>query len=169
MSQDDELVSPPRDEAIRTMLMDTVDADPTVRRQRKRRRTLVFGSIGVLVAASVGIGAGLVVHAQGVTNTSVVHCLSSAHRGLGGKYPDASASLASTSGVSRADDAIGLCQDMWRQGVFEPGYNPTSSNNRFGTVPSQLTVCVMKDGSAAVVPGDERDICQGIGLAPLKP
>lgn len=169
MTQDDDLVTPPRDDAIHDLLMETVVAEPERRQRRRRRRLLVWGSVGLLAAASVGIGAGVAVHSQSVSNATVVHCLSSAHRGIGGRYPDASATTSHLSGQARIRDARGLCVDMWRQGVFDPGYNPASANNPPGKVPDHLTVCVMEDGSAAVVPGDEDGLCQSIGLAPLKP
>jgi hypothetical protein len=168
VSPDDELVAPPRDDAIRGLLLDVIEAEPAARQRRIRRRWAVWGGVGVLIAASVGVGAGVVVKARSVSNTSIVHCLSSAHEGLGGKYADASATLAQSSGEPRVTDAVSLCTQMWQQGVLEPGYDPTATSNPPGTVPAHLTVCVMKDGSAAVVPGDGRDLCQSIGLAPLK-
>jgi len=169
MSRDDQLVTPPRDEAIRRMLMETVAAEPVVRERRKRRRWAVWGSIGVLVAASAGVGAGVVAHQKAVSNATVVHCLSSAHRGLGGKYADASATITHGSGQARIDDAKQLCGEMWTQGVFQPGYDPAKAKNPAGAEPSSLTVCVMKDGSAAVVPGAAVDLCNSLGLSPLKP
>ncbi|GAA4167313.1 hypothetical protein [Gryllotalpicola koreensis] len=168
MSPDDKLVAPPRDDAIRGVLLETLEAAPAARQRRTRRRWAVWGSVGVLVAASAGVGAGVVVKARSVSDTSLVHCLSSAHKGIGGKYPDSSATLAQASGTPRVTDAVALCTQMWRQGVFEPGFDPTASSNPPGKVPEHLTVCVMKDSSAAVVPGDGRDLCQSIGLAPLK-
>ena len=56
---------------------------------------------------------------------------------------------------------------MWEQGVLNDGYDPLKPTNPPGTVPAGLQVCVMKDGSAAVVPGTSKNLCQAIGLAPL--
>ena len=55
---------------------------------------------------------------------------------------------------------------MWEQGVLADGFEPTTPANEPGVVP-ELQVCVMRDGSAAVVPGESANVCQIVGLAPL--
>ncbi|MDN4611076.1 hypothetical protein [Arthrobacter burdickii] len=70
------------------------------------------------------------------------------------------------------EDPVGLCSDMWAQnaldpedefGAADPGdYDPSGSH----PVPNLLTVCVMDDGRAAVIPGPST-VCQDLGLAEL--
>ena len=97
-----------------------------------------------------------------------MHCLSSASRNADGSYPGSQATIASESGEGRVEDATALCTQMWQQGVLHGDFEPGQASNPPGTVPAHLQVCVMPDGSAAVVPGESEGVCQAIGLAPLR-
>lgn len=158
---------PERDAAIRAMLVDQVRSAPEVKAVRRRRNWMIWGGAGVL-AIGVGATAGAVVlQAAQVSNTQLVHCLSSDQRTADGGYPGAQATLASPDEQGRVDDAIELCSQMWEQGVFESGFDATSASNPPGEVPPAFRVCVMPDGSAAVVPSDEPAVCTRLGLAPM--
>ncbi len=104
-----------------------------------------------------------------MTDKTIVHCLSSAIRGPNGTYPGSSATIADGAGPGRVDDAIALCSQMWQQGVLSGTVDPTAPTQTPGniTVPP-LQVCVMRDGTAAVVPSENPSVCQSLGLAPLE-
>jgi len=74
--------------------------------------------------------------------------------------------IASTSGEQRIDNAIALCRQMWEQGVLNAKHDALSTGTT-SPVPPVLSVCVMSDGSAAVIPAPET-ACMQMGLAPLK-
>ena len=159
---------PERDAAIRAMLVEHVRDAPEAKAARRRRNWMLWSGAGVL-AIGIGATAGTVVlQATQVSNTQIVHCLSSDQRAADGSYPGSQASLASIDEQGRVDDAIELCTSMWQQGVFEDGFDATSMSNPPGAVPPAFQLCVMPDGSAAVVPSDEPAICSRLGLAPLE-
>lgn len=159
---------PERDAAIRAMLVDQVRSAPEVKAVRRRRNWLIWSGAGLL-AIGVGATAGAVVlQAAQVSNRQIVHCLSSDQRAADGSYPGSQASLASTDEQGRVDDAVELCTLMWEQGVFEDGFDATSASNPPGEVPPAFQLCVMPDGSAAVVPSDQPAVCSRLGLAPLE-
>ncbi len=160
---------PERDAAIRAMLVEHVRADPAVRATRRRRRLLGWGGIGVLaLGAAVTAGAVMLQPAE-VSTQEIVFCLSAAERNADGSYPGSGATIASSDGQGRVDDAMELCTMMWEQGVFEVSFDPTAATNPPGRVPEELQACVMPDGSAAIVPSANESVCQAIGLAPLAP
>ena len=159
---------PERDAAIRAMLVEQVRDAPEVKAARRRRNWMIWSGAGVL-AIGLGATAGAVVlQSTQVSNRQIVHCLSSDQRAADGSYPGSQASLASTDEQGRVDDAVELCTLMWEQGVFEDGFDPTSTTNPPGEVPPAFQLCVMPDGSAAVVPSDEPAVCSRLGLAPLE-
>lgn len=158
---------PARTAAIRDLLLDSLRTDPSVRARRTRRRVLLWSGVGAVVIGG-GVTAGaILVGSAPVSNTELVHCLSSATQNADGTYPGSQATVATPSGQGRVHDALELCTQLWLQGVLDEDFDPSATSNRPGTVPSELQVCVMRDGSAAVVPGDAPTVCQRIGLAPL--
>jgi len=159
---------PERDAAIRAMLIDEIRRAPEMKAARRRRNWMIWGGAGVL-AIGIGVTAGAVVlHASQVSNQQIVHCLSSDQRAADGSYPGSQATLASSDEQGRVGDAIELCSLMWQQGVLEDGFDATSASNPPGEVPPAFQVCVMPDGSAAVVPSGEPAICSRLSLAPLQ-
>lgn len=159
---------PERYDAIQQLLLDTIDSEPRLRAQRRRLRVAAWGSVAALVVVGTVTAGSLIQQAASVSNNEIVHCLESAELGPNGTYSGASATIAHVSGRGRVYDAIELCSTMWEQGVFNQEYDPLKPTNPPGDVPESLQVCVMKDGSAAVVPGSSRNLCQTIGLAPLR-
>lgn len=157
---------PERSDAIRALLLDTIREQPARQARMRRRRWFTWGGVGILTLGIAATAGAIAVDSLKVSNETIVHCLRSDERAADGSYPSASASIADASGEGRVDDAIDLCTQMWAAGVFEPGYDPTSLDNPPAVVPD-FQVCVMPDGSAAVVPSSNRTICQAIGLAPL--
>jgi len=155
-----------RMDAIREALLTQVRDEPVTNRMRRRRRFALWGGVGILAVGGVAIAGTAIVQSQEVSNREVVHCLSSAERGVNGKFDESSATLSRDAGkAGRVDDAIALCSAMWQQGVFEHGFDPLSATHAPGTAPTNLRVCVMDDGSAAVVPG-RPGVCSALGLAP---
>jgi len=159
-------MTPERTDAIRGLLMRTLRNEPARRIQLRRRRIAVWAGSVFLVAGVATTGAAVLLQGQHVENTAIVQCYSSQTPNAAGAYPGSSATIADGNGRGQAREALELCGAMWEQGVFATSFDPTVPNNEPGAVPD-LQVCVMGDGSAAVVPGDS-NVCQAVGLAPLK-
>jgi hypothetical protein len=162
-------MTPERDAAIRAMLVEHVRTDPAAQAQRRRRRLLGWGGIGVLAIGAAATAGAVLLKPAEVSTQEMVYCLSAAERNADGTYPGSGATIASSDGQGRVDDAIELCTTMWEHGVFEEGFDPTAATNPPGRVPDELQACVMPDGSAAIVPSPNESVCQAIGLAPLAP
>jgi hypothetical protein len=161
-------MTPARTDAIRDALMVSIRTEPERRRSTLRRRFAIWGGIGILAIGGVATAATAVVSAQRVTDTDGVYCFASAERGANGEYDMSGATMydPETHG-GRVKNALEMCRMMWRQGVFDKDHDPLAVTNAPGTVPDQLQVCVMSDGTAAVVPG-RPGVCQAVGLAPEK-
>jgi hypothetical protein len=160
-------MSESRTQAIRELLAQRIRDEPAIRRKRARRRVAVWGSVGVVGAVALTTGAAVLLGSAPVTNDTIVHCLSSTTRDADGVYPGSSATIADGSGPGRVDDALSLCSQMWEQGVLSPTVDPIAPTHAPGLVPP-LQVCVMRDGSAAVVPSSSDTVCQSLGMATLK-
>ncbi len=76
-------VSPSRAAAMRTLLVETVNAEPELRRTRLRRRFVIWGgSASMLGLGGLAIaGAGVVGAANVDDGYELVHCLGSPERG----------------------------------------------------------------------------------------
>lgn len=159
-------MTPERTDAIRGLLLHSLRNEPARRIQRQRRRIVVSVAGFFLVAGVATTGATVLLQEKSVENTAIVHCYSSTSADPDGTYPGSSATIADSNGRGQARDALTLCTAMWEQGVFANGFEPTTPANEPGVVP-ELQVCVMRDGSAAVVPGESANVCQIVGLAPL--
>ncbi len=108
-------------------------------------------------------------HAAPITDVSIVHCLSSIVPSADGTYPGSSATIADGAGPGRVDDALALCRQMWQQGILRGPVDPVAPTHSPGNVEvPNLQVCVMRDGTAAVVPSDNSAVCHSIGMAPLE-
>jgi hypothetical protein len=148
------------------MLMAQVAHVPV--RQRTRHRVLAIGIPAFALAAGLG-GAALAVNLP-VTDPYSVHCFARAELDLFGNYPGTQAVVASTDpagGPVSIDDAVGLCSDLWAQGLLASDWDPQTSQpdtTLSQPVPDDLTVCVMRDGTAAVIPGGDA-VCSELGLA----
>jgi hypothetical protein len=114
---------------------------------------------GVLTIAALTSGGVLLARSQ-VTDPMTVACFERAELRLDGTFPGTTVALADAPPGSRdavqvpIDDAVGICTDLWRDGVL---------NSPDGSAVPDLTVCVMRDGTAAVVPGPS-GVCGSIGL-----
>lgn len=102
-----------------------------------------------------------------MSETAIVHCYSSTIPNAYGAYPGSSAIIADNNGRGQSREALALCTAMWEQGALAEGFDPITPTNVPGIVP-EVRVCVMRDGSAAVVPGESSRVCQTVGLAPLE-
>lgn len=157
-----------RTDAIRDTLLDHARTERSRRRLTLRRRLAIWGGIGVLVIGGAATAATAIVQAQRVTNSDIVYCLASAHRGGDGQFRYAAATLHNEATDSGAvADPIGVCQDMWRRGALDENTDQLAATPGVHAVPAHLQVCVMDDGSPAVVPG-RAGICQAAGLAPQR-
>ncbi len=169
MSENLPEMSEARTQAIRDQLADCIRNEPSLRQKRIKRRVMLWGSIGLLAAGATATGASVLLDAANVSDKSIVHCLSSASRGANGEYPGSSATIAEDFGPGYVEDAIALCEQMWEQGVLDPNVNPTAPvQDGINGIAPLLQVCVMRDGTAAVVPSDTPAVCQTIGLAPVE-
>ena len=166
MTRNEPEMSEPRTQAIRELLAARIRDEPAIRRRRLRRRIALWCSAGLVGGAALTTGAAILFGSAPVTDKTIVHCLSDTTRGADGTYPGSSATIADGNGPGRVDDALALCAQMWEQGVLSPTIDPTAPTHSPGTVPP-LQVCVMRDGTAAVVPSSNDSVCQSLGMASL--
>ncbi len=147
----------------------------TAKRPRRWRLGLAITIPAVLVAAS--LTGGILWVQAAVSNTNVVHCLARAELDPLGHYPGTEgAAAAPDSQGDRVEDALAACSAAWASGRLDPSAPdgerrgadgaPTYDETNSTAVPTDLRVCVMRDGSAAVVPGPA-DVCAQLGLARL--
>lgn len=161
-------MAPHRIDQIRKLVAENIRAEHS-RKQRRRKRLAVIGTVGgTILFAGIATGAALIIEAQSISNRTIVHCLSSASRNFDGSYPGSSATIEHDSGQGRVEDAVELCSEMWKQGAMSDSADPLDASPSPGVVPRSFTVCVMRDGSAAVVPTESENVCDTLGLAPLK-
>ncbi|WP_349865483.1 hypothetical protein [Leifsonia sp. WHRI 6310E] len=155
-----------RTDAIRETLMDQVRTENDRRRHTLRRRFTLWGGIGLLVIGGVATAATAIVQAQRVTNSDIVYCFATAQRGADGQFDYAAATLHDpASNQGSVSKPIAVCQDMWHRGALDKNTDQLEPTPSPHAIPAHLQVCVMDDGSPAVVPG-RPGICQAIGLAP---
>jgi hypothetical protein len=168
MKPDEPEMTDARTEAIRKILAERVRSEPRVQRHR-RRRVAIWSGAGLATVAALTTGAAIILGEAPVTDKTIVHCLSSTTVGADGSYPGSSATIANGDGPGRVEDALDLCTQMWEQGVLSASVDPTAPTQDPGdvTVPA-LQVCVMRDGTAAVVPSDKPSVCQSLIMAPLE-
>ncbi|MBO1268022.1 hypothetical protein [Arthrobacter cavernae] len=165
-----------RSAAIEALLASVVrDGTPENRhfQNTKSKRILLSGVAVALVAT----GAAAVMQLP-VTDKSSVLCFARAEL-HGNQFPGTTVVLGEGARPGEPaprnpipiGDALAVCSDMWAQHVLDantpngsaggPGrHDPTFSH----PVPNPLTVCVLNDGRAAVIPGDEK-VCGSLGLA----
>lgn len=167
MTPEEPEMSETRTQAIRELLAGRIRDEPVIRRKRLRRRIALWGSAGIVGAVALTTGAAILFGSAPVTDKTIVHCLSSTTRSADGTYPGSSATIADGNGPGRVNDALALCSQMWKQGALSPTVDPTAPTHSPGTVPP-LQVCVMRDGTAAVVPSDNASVCQSLGMASIE-
>ncbi|MBT2514967.1 hypothetical protein [Arthrobacter sp. ISL-30] len=138
----------------------------------KGKRILLSGVAVALVATG-----GAVVMQLPVTDKSSIACFARAELN-GNQFPGTTATLLEGARPGEPappnpipiEDALTACRDLWAQHILDPdapnGYPHPSLHDRSFSypVPDPLTVCVLNDGRAAVIPGDEK-VCASLGLA----
>ena len=155
----------------RDVLVHRVEKDTG--RRRRDPWIMIVPSI-VLVGAVVTGALALLLP---VTNKNVVHCFARAEVSDDGTYPGSGVIFGNpgSDAIVPIEDAIAACTLAWRDGSLDaseedgtPGGNgtppPPPNPDRNSPVPPDLTVCVMRDGTAAVIPGD-KEVCTRLGLA----
>jgi hypothetical protein len=167
--------NPERSAAIEALLV-RVAQDGTPENQRfqntRGKGVLVAGVAVALVATG-----GAVLMQLPVTDKSSILCFARAELN-GHQFPGTTVTVLAGArpGEQKPDnpvpieDALAACRDIWAQHVLDPNVpNGTADPKLFDRtfsypVPDPLTVCVLDDGRAAVMPGDEK-ICGSLGLA----
>lgn len=139
----------------------------------KGKRILLSG-----VAVALAVSGAAAVLQMPVTDKSSIACFARAELS-GNQFPGTTAVLGEGTRVGEPstqrnpipiEDALALCRDLWAQHAFDPASpngmaHPSLYDRSFSyPAPNQLTVCVLNDGRAAVIPGDE-DVCASLGLA----
>ena len=165
--------NPERSAAIEALLANIAqDGTPENRHfhNTKGKRILLSGVAVALVATG-----GAAVMQLPVTDKSSVVCFARAEL-HGNQFPGTTAVLGVPSTRERPDstimieDALSLCRDTWAQHLLDPsatngGAHPSLYDRSFSyPIPDPLTVCVLHDGRAAVIPGDQK-VCGSLGLA----
>ncbi|PPF25722.1 hypothetical protein C5C95_05755 [Rathayibacter sp. AY1B7] len=153
--------------ALRTVIAQAAENDPGSGRHRRHRIAIAAVPAAVILAAVSG---GLFFAQAPVSDTMTVACFARAERN-GSEFPGTTGALATQDGIPGSGDqvpipdAIAFCSDLWRQGALDVDTaNGSPVDLRPGQIPSELTVCVMPDGIAAVIPGTS-DVCGQLGLA----
>ncbi|MBT2535119.1 hypothetical protein [Arthrobacter sp. ISL-69] len=165
-----------RSAAIEALLTKVVqDGTPENRhfQDTKGKRILLAGIAVALVATG-----GAVVMQLPVTDKSSIDCFARAEL-HGSRFPGTTVVLGEGTRVGEPstqrnpipiEDALAACRDVWAQHGLDPddpdgNAHPSLYDRSFSyPVPDPLTVCVLQDGRAAVIPGDEK-VCGALGLA----
>lgn len=152
--------------ALERALVEYIRLD-VVRAKLRRRRYTLAGAVAAILLTAGGFTAGAILWGSApVTDTGIVHCFSRPEIGPDGSYPGSAVAVAGGGGEHiPIEDAVQACAVLWEQGVFDEDFDPaTASPSPPRPIPEPLTVCVMRDGSAAVIPGPA-SVCQTLGLA----
>ncbi|HEU4540830.1 MAG TPA: hypothetical protein VFR23_06845 [Jiangellaceae bacterium] len=151
---------PPLEPARQAAMRELIEFAVANEKHRSARvRVPIAAGLGAAVALAGGTAAAIVLTREPVTDSSLVHCLARAELDAQGNYPGtAVAATASQGGPVSVEDARAACEEAWRQGILDPSAEigaplPDPDPARRAAVPAELSVCVMPDGSAAVVPG----------------
>lgn len=164
-----------RSAAIEALLANVAqDGTPENRhfQDTKGKRILLAGIAVALVATG-----GAVVMQLPVTDKSSIDCFARAEL-HGNQFPGTTVVLGEGTRVGEpstqrnpipVEDALAACRDVWAQHVLDPDApdgrtHPSLRDGSSYPVPAPLTVCVLSDGRAAVIPGDE-NVCGSLGLA----
>ncbi|MET4582961.1 hypothetical protein ABIE21_002471 [Conyzicola nivalis] len=168
MPSQDPKMTEVRTDAIRGLLAETIRDEPEFRRRRIRRRLLIWGGVGLITIGGLSTAGSVLFGDAPLTDQSIVQCFSSTVPNADGTFPGSGATVATKDGPGRVDDALALCSEMWRHGILSSGYDPTAATYapEETEVPA-LQVCVMRDGTAAVVPSEDAAICQALGMSAL--
>ncbi|WP_248763141.1 hypothetical protein [Pseudarthrobacter sp. SSS035] len=165
-----------RSAAIEALLANVAqDGTPENRhfQNTKGKRILLAGVAVALVATG-----GAVVMQLPVTDKSSIDCFARAEL-HGNQFPGTTVVLGEGTRVGEPltqrnpipiEDALAACRAVWAHHGLDPDApdGRTHPSLRDGSssypIPNPLTVCVLSDGRAAVIPGDEK-VCASLGLA----
>jgi hypothetical protein len=162
---------PPLDPARQAVMRELIEFAVASEKPRAARARLpIAAGLSAAVALAGGTAVAVVMTQQPVTDSSLVHCLSRAELDARGNYPGTAVAVAAANSRQvPVDDARAACREAWRHGIVDPAADigaplPEPDPARRAAVPAELSVCVMPDGSAAVVPGSPA-ACGELGLA----
>jgi hypothetical protein len=162
----DVMLDPARKAAMRSILEEAIATEPP---RYARFRTPVAVGVGTAVALAGGTATAYVISQRPVTEEALVHCFSRAELTPDGAYPGTAVAVATQNGDAvPIDDALTACNQLWQDGLLDQDAAigapmPEPATNQDGVAPSPMTVCVMPDGAAAVVPGTA-NTCNELGL-----
>jgi hypothetical protein len=167
--------SPERSAAIEALLVSVAqDGTPeNLHFQNTKGKRILLSGIAVALVATGGAA----VMQLPVTDKSSILCFARAELN-GNQFPGTTVSLAEGARPGEpapdnpvpVEDALAVCRDVWAQHILDPdapngSAHPALYDRSFSyPVPDPLTVCVLDDGRAAVIPGDEK-VCGSLGLA----
>jgi hypothetical protein len=165
-----------RSKAIEQLLTNVAqDGTPENRHfhNTKGKRILLSG-----VAVALAVTGAAVALQMPVTDKSSIDCFARAEL-HGNQFPGTTVVLGEGTRVGEPsaqrnpipiEDALAACRDVWAQHMLDRNspngrWHPSLYDRSFSyPIPDPLTVCVLNDGRAAVIPGDE-DVCASLGLA----
>ena len=156
------------------MLRELVRGSRTGRSRLRRPRFLIV--VGVTVVGLTGASTALAIsllQPRAATVHDAARCYARVTTDAGSDFPGTTFGFAPTPGETAADTAaaaIDVCQGLWARGFLtSQGYGaPNVPDGPDGLPPADqpvpaLTVCVLKDGEAAVFPGDA-STCASLNL-----
>lgn len=165
-----------RSKAIEQLLTNVAqDGTPENRhfQNTKGKRILLAG-----VVVAVAVSGAAVALQMPVTDKSSIACFARPELN-GSQFPGTTVVLGEGTRVGEQstqrnpipiEDALAACRDIWAQHSLDPESpngmaHPSLYDRSFSyPIPTPLAVCVLKDGRAAVIPGD-KDVCASLGLA----
>lgn len=135
-------------------------------------RSLALLAGGVALATATGAAFGLL-GSGAASDRSEVRCHTTVEAARGVGFAGAGVVLLAPLEVAPDQEfvairsAVGLCGELWEQGVLRPGAQQAMEpTGRIEPVPP-LTACLTPDGVAAVFPTD-LDVCASLGLRGLE-
>ncbi len=167
--QDTPQMDPARVAEIDGMLRTVVrrESDP---RTRSKRKMLAWLALPVVAVSAVVTAAVVAPETAPITNTSEVACFARAEfNGTDDTFPGTYQSVMGDPNVRDADgytstwdmtdpaNAMTACTALWEDGSLKadaPSGFLRGTPSGAGVAPSELTLCVLPNGSGAVIPGD---------------
>jgi hypothetical protein len=176
--QDTPQMDPARVAEIDGMLR-TVVRRESAHRTRSKRKMLAWLALPVVAVSAVVTAAVVAPKTAPITNTAEVACFARAEfKGTSDTFPGTYQSVLEDTDVRDVDgytpswdmtdpaNAMAACRALWEDGSLKidaPSGFLRGTPSGTGVVPSELTLCVLPNGSGAVIPGDGW-VCERLGL-----
>jgi hypothetical protein len=176
--QDTPQMDPARVAEIDGMLR-TVVRRESAARSRSKRKMLAWLAIPVVAVSAVVTAAVVAPKTAPITNTAEVACFARAEfNGTDDTFPGTYQSVMGDPNVRDPDgytpawdmtdptNAMAACAALWEDGSLKadaPSGFLRGTPSGAGAVPAELTLCVLPNGSGAVIPGDS-GVCDRLRL-----